>query len=155
VCKRFFFLSGREWRIGLLHPTKIKGGHFVVETCAVSVCTFGEDPHDNRVLQVDYSNLVSYWCDAEVALPQQCIDLERSPIRRHMMYRNVLDLVQMNFISSTAQSGLEYLKGLLQEVGPGLSEWFRTNNVCDIKSRQYVRKHSLYISKLFPIDLFS
>jgi hypothetical protein len=61
----------------------------------------------------------------------------------------------MNFISSTAQSGLEYLKGLLPEVGPGLSEWFRTSNVCDIKSRQYVRRHSLYISKLFSVDLFS
>jgi len=107
------------------------------------------------VLQVDYSNLDSHWCDAEVALPQQCMDPERPPVRRRMMYRSVLDLVHMNFISSTAQSGLEYLKGLLPEVGPGLSEWFKTNNVCDIKSRKYVRKHSLYISKLLPIDLFS
>jgi hypothetical protein len=63
------------------------------------------------------------------------MDVERQPIRRHMMYRNVLNLVQMNFISSTAQSGLEYLKGLLPEVGPGLCEWFRTNNVYDLKSR--------------------
>jgi len=61
----------------------------------------------------------------------------------------------MNFISSTAQSGLEYLKGLLPDIGPGLCEWFRTNNVYDLKSRQYVRKHSLCVSKLFPIDLFS
>jgi hypothetical protein len=60
----------------------------------------------------------------------------------------------MSFISSAAQSVFEYLKGLLPEVGPGLSEWFRTDNVCDIKSRQYVRKHSLYISYLFPIDIF-
>lgn len=58
------------------------------------------------------------------------------------------------YFSSTAQSVLEYLKGLLPEVGPGMSEWFRTNNVCDIKSRQYVRNHSLYISKLFPVDIF-
>lgn len=103
-----------------MHSIKVNGGHFVVETCVVSVCTFGEDPHDNRVLQVDYSNLVSHWCDAEVALPQQCMDLERQPIRRRMMCRNVLYLVHMNFMSSTAQSGLEYLKGLLPVVGPGL-----------------------------------
>jgi len=133
----------------------MKGGHFVVETCAVSVCMFGEDPHDNCVLQVDYFTLDSHWCDAEVALPQQCMDLERPSFRRCMMYMSVLDLVHMNFISSTAQSELEYLKGLVPEVGPGLSEWFRTNNVCDIKSKQYVRKHSLYTSKLFPVYLFS
>ena len=42
-----------------MHPIKVKGGHFVVATCAVSVCTFGEDPHDNLVLQVGYSNLVN------------------------------------------------------------------------------------------------
>jgi hypothetical protein len=102
-----------------LHPIKIKGGNFAVEICAVSVRTFGEDPHGNRVLQIDYSNLVSCWCDAEVDLTEQRMDLQRQPIRRHMMYRNVLNLVQMNFISSTAQSKLEYLKGLLPEVGPG------------------------------------
>jgi hypothetical protein len=132
-----------------------KGSYFVVEICTMSVCTFGVDPHDNCVLEVDYANLDNHWCDAEVALSQLCMDLERQPIRRCMMYRNVLSLVQMNFISSTAQSGLEYLKGLLLEVGLGLSEWFRTNNICDIKLRQYVRKHSLDIQKLFPVDLFS
>jgi hypothetical protein len=79
------FLPGREWRIGLLHPINIQGGHFVVEICAVSVCTFGEDPHDNCVLQVSYSKLVSHWCDTEAALSQQCMVLERQPIRRRMM----------------------------------------------------------------------
>jgi hypothetical protein len=62
--------------------------------------------------------------------------------------------VQINFIS-TSPSGLEYLKVLLTEIGLGLSEWFRTSNVCGVQSRQYVRKRSLFVSKLFPVDIFS